>query len=281
MRQQKNKKLIPLAGFLLIAIIVIGGIKFYKGNLNTLSSDPVLICHAMGGLKGAKYSNSLEAFEKNYKEGFRVFEVDITTTSDNILVLRHDWTRKRGQKGLLKEKGYIPTYEEFMSTPLYGKYTPLSLADLFHLMKTHKDMYVITDTKKADYDTIIKQFKNLYKTAEEADALACLDRLIIQIYNDKMYDAVTSIYPFKNIIYTLYKRGTDNLDQLGQFCVEKNISIVTLNQKFYTDEIHDTLKKYGLKLYLHTVNDKEKALDFYKKGITGFYTDKLTPTDFR
>lgn len=245
-----------------------------------LSAEPVLIGHAMGGIKDAAYSNSLEAFKKNYRKGLRIFEADFATTSDNKLVLRHDWKKKRGQKGLLKEEGYIPTYDEFMNTPLYGKYTPLSLADVFQLMKRHPDVLIITDTKSDQYDKIVAQFQLLKETAEETDSMNCLDRFIIQLYNDEMYDAVTSVYPFKVFIYTVYQRGTDNFEQLCQFCVENDIKIVTMNQNKFKDEFMELIKQYDLKLFLHTVNDPEKANRFHDKGVSGFYTDILTDKDF-
>lgn len=249
-------------------------------SISDIHSDPLLIAHAMGGLEDGKYSNSLEAFTVNYKKGLRVFEADFQVTSDHVMVLRHDWTKKRGQKGLLKEDGYIPTAEEFLTTPLYGKYTPLALSDLFELMKKYEDVYIITDTKGKEHDEVISDFGLLVDTARQTDSLDCLSRFIVQIYNDEMYDAVLSVYPFTNWIYTVYQRGTDNFEQLCRFCQENGIPIITINYKKYKEEFQKLADEYGLLIYLHTVNDSDAALSFYEMGVDGFYTDEITPALF-
>ena len=58
-----------------------------------VATAPFMISHAMGGIGGTNYSNCLEAFNENYAEGHRVFEVDIELTSDGRMVLWHDWKR--------------------------------------------------------------------------------------------------------------------------------------------------------------------------------------------
>lgn len=277
-----KKQTMPILVLLSTIICILCGIYGYKQYKlwRVLNAEPLLIGHAMGGLDGGRYSNSLEAFEANYAKGIRVFEADLQVTSDNIMVLRHDWTKDRGQEGLLKYEGYIPTYDEFMNTPLYGKFTPLSANDLFKLMKKYDDIFIVTDTKSGDSETVIRDFELLVKTAKEARATSCLDRVIVQIYNDEMYDTVNNIYPFKHWIYTVYKRGIKDFDQLCEFCIDRDIEIITMNQNKYTDELQAMVDQYDLKLFLHTVNKKKKAKNYYEKGVDGFYTDKLKSTSF-
>lgn len=282
MKTNKKRFILVFIIFFIALLVYIGIYNYKQHTLNQiLNTDPLLIGHAMGGLDGGRYSNSLEAFEANYAKGIRVFEADLQVTSDNIMVLRHDWTDDRGQEGLLKYEGYIPTYDEFMNTPLYGQFTPLSIKDVFYLMKEYDDIFIITDTKSSDPETIKRDFELLVQTAKEARATSCLKRIIVQIYNDEMYDIVKNIHPFKHWIYTVYQRGTQDFEQLCQFCIEKDIKIVTMNQNKYKAELHEIVDQYGLKLFLHTVNSKKKSKKFYKKGVDGFYTDKLTSANFQ
>ncbi len=284
-KQQKNKKCVLIIGTVCLTLVTICvEICLIPSLRNSLALHmvrrPVLIAHAMGGISDGKYSNSLEAFEENYEKGMRIFEADFSVTSDHVMILRHDWTKSRGQKGLIKYDGYIPTYEEFMTTPLYGKYTPLSLADLFNLMKDHKDVYIITDSKAGSYEQVVDDFRLIYDTAQQTDSLNLLDRFIVQIYNDEMYDAVQSVYPFENIIYTLYQRGTDNLEQLCAFCTQHNITIITVNYKKYSTELQRLADENHLQVYLHTLNKSESALLYYRQGVDGFYTDNITPVSW-
>ena len=48
------------------------------------------VAHAFGAIDGHVYSNSLEAFQRNYGRGFRVFEVDLVRLADGTALLAHD-----------------------------------------------------------------------------------------------------------------------------------------------------------------------------------------------
>ncbi len=57
-----------------------------------LKSDTTrYLAHAGGEINGQRYTNSLEALNLNYSNGFRIFEIDIITTTDGHLVCAHDW----------------------------------------------------------------------------------------------------------------------------------------------------------------------------------------------
>lgn len=43
--------------------------------------------------EGDTLTNSRDAMEYDYKLGQRVFEADLAITSDDVVVLRHDWLR--------------------------------------------------------------------------------------------------------------------------------------------------------------------------------------------
>ena len=47
------------------------------------------IAHAGGRIEGMNYTNSLEALNNSYKNGFRLFELDIIETSDGEFVAAH------------------------------------------------------------------------------------------------------------------------------------------------------------------------------------------------
>lgn len=92
----------------------------------------MLIGHSFGSIDGNTYTGSLEAFQKKYEEGIRIFEVDFATAADGNIVLRHDWDADL-QEGISSEN--IPTSEEFKKILIKGKYTPLTFIDLLQLME--------------------------------------------------------------------------------------------------------------------------------------------------
>lgn len=271
--------------FLIIVIVCIGMVllyinheleRIYKGNL---WEGTVAIGHSFGAIDGHTYTGSLEAFEYNYQKGIRTFEVDLDITSDDKVVLRHDWGQKI-QEGISEES--IPTEEEFLSIPILEKYTPLSFYDLCFLMQKYPDIWIVTDSKYNDPETVNKQFKIMKETAEKAGDIQVLDRLVIQLYNEKMYEIVREVYPFKSYIFTMYMRWFGNVEDFIDVCrwsAEQNINVITMGYDLPTEEIMGIAKRYGIDVYLNTINNKEKALSFIQMGVKGIYTDKLSLKD--
>jgi len=101
------------------------------------ASENRFIAHALGGIEGFAYTNSKEAFIKNYAAGHRVFEVDMIFTADERLVCSHDWNTY----------GSPPNHLEFLNTKIQGKFTPLALMDVLVLLCDYPDAYLVTDTK--------------------------------------------------------------------------------------------------------------------------------------
>ena len=116
-----------------------------------------------GGINGKLYSNSLEAWNLSYKNGNRVFDADLMFTTDGQVVLRHEnsdnleLSEKIISKSAFKitDTGcleiiiddYPLTFEEFMDSKIYNKYTPISLEKMIDYMYEHKDLYISVDSK--------------------------------------------------------------------------------------------------------------------------------------
>lgn len=239
------------------------------------------ICHALGRtLEGDFLSNSKEAFLINYWRGQRVFETDLSITSDGILVLRHDWNTDLGQAEVFGEdfgrEGDTPvTAAEFMSAPVWGKYTPMTLKDWFVIMKSHPDIYMVTDTKF--YSDIEERFGLFVGTAVENGYEDVLSRVIVQIYYEDMYDEVSSVYPFENWIWTLYRIGYPGGNEVLDFMRRKDIPVLTMPSDGWSSQIGRELEGSGIKVYVHTVNDEEEARLRISQGVSGIYTDDIYP----
>lgn len=82
-----------------------------------------LIAHAFGGVDGASYTNSYEAFITNYNRGYRLFEVDLVQTTDGKLVARHDWSQKL-QPDLAAHRGRNVTKLQFANSLIMGRFQP-------------------------------------------------------------------------------------------------------------------------------------------------------------
>ena len=57
-----------------------------KNDYEIFNDKKRYIAHAGGEILGNTYTNSLEALNNSYKNGFRYFELDMIVTADNYIV---------------------------------------------------------------------------------------------------------------------------------------------------------------------------------------------------
>ena len=206
-----------------------------------------VICHALGSTaEGVGLTNSREAFVYNYRRGQRVFEA-------------------------------------FLNAPIYGQYTPLTLEDWFGIMETHPDIWLVTDTKYSQ--EVEKQFRLFVDTAVDNGYEDVLSRVIVQIYYKEMYDEVRAVYPFENILLTLYYIGyplgeAGEAEALKDFMAGNGIPVLTMPSGWWSEEIEKDLADSGIKVFVHTVNDGAEARQRLTEGISGIYTDVILPAEF-
>lgn len=239
------------------------------------------IAHAMGGIDGNSYTNSLEAFLVNYENGHRIFEVDLSLTSDNKLAAIHDWSVDSTvgicEFPLTEEQLDRPLSEtEFKELKIKGQYTPLTFEDIVQLMYSFPDIYIVTDTKETEEPYITMQFQYIVDTAAVDPAL--LDRIIPQIYNEEMYYSIMELYNWNSIIYTLYNQGAEfSPRKVISFSRQNGIRVITTNQGRADDLLLDGLWNNNCLIYMHTYNTLEDIAPLKEVGIHGFYTDFLIP----
>ena len=262
------------------------------------------VAHAMGDIDGHYYTNTLEAFNKHYEAGTRVFEVDFSLTSDNKLVCTHGWQDHKINRLGIEDGDESPmSYEEFMSSLVCGMYTPLDIDAVINIMKEHEDIYIILDFGADldfdyetnidlifDLDALMLRNKMLIDRFKEVDE-TLLTRVIPQIYYEDHYKELDKYYHFENYIYTLYKNFDKTTPkQIMQFVTENEISVITSNliddQEITTKEVlrqikNDRTLSKEMALFLHTYDDEKEVNKLYELGYSGIYSNILDETYFK
>ena len=261
-------------------IVLMNGVGCAKNKgSEDVAEIPRIITHACGRIDGHDYTNSLEALEYNYGLGQRAFEVDFRLTSDEKLVLKHEWN-DGFQEGI--DESHIPTLEEFKSKKILGKYTPMDINDLIIYMKEHEDIVIITDTKETDPDLIKKEFNAIKKALNEESATDLANRFIVQLYNEQMLGCVNEIMQFNCYIFTLYQVWLGDIESFPQYCEickNNNIKYITMVALFATDDVLKIANDYGIEVCVHPVNNREEAIEYFRRGIHSIYTDDLVFSD--
>ena len=152
-------------------------------------------------------------------------------------------------------------------------------------MEQYPDICIITDTKFTESDAFFLQFDAMLADARELGLTYLFDRIVIQVYSGNMRTALNNIYPFPHYIYTLYQDETpftgtkEDLEKKAAYCAERGIGGITMSSAWWNPAFPGIAKKYGIQLYLYTVNDAAQARQYLDAGCSGVYSDSLTPSD--
>lgn len=228
---------------------------------------PRLIAHAGGSIYGYRLTNSLEALNQSYREGFRFIEVDLNRTSDGELVLIHDW--ESVSRRMLGRKG-VCSLAEFRNADTMAGLTLLSLDDLLDWLAKHPDCTIITDIKHEDNCATLGQ---LAMQAGEQ-----MSQFIPQAYN---YEEFTTIREmgFEQVILTLYQLYGKALktDELISFANTEQPWSVTIPDTRLKEDLVSALADEGIPVYAHAVNSVDTFDEWVQYGLTGIYTDYFQP----
>jgi uncharacterized protein YjdB/glycerophosphoryl diester phosphodiesterase len=239
--------------------------------------DNDYVAHAMGDLGNKVYTNSLDAFLSNYAQGCRVFECDLSRTSDGGIVLWHSWDKN--QINADTPLGYVPTLAEFRGMKIDGRYTPLTYQDLIGLMKDYPDAQFLIDSKLDTPASAASMYSQMRDIAEEEDGLAAFDRTIVYVYSDSIYRAIDEVHHFDKYVYAFYllekkAPSVSRFKAISNFCAQNGIDVVALPDAWWSSGYMYALRKADLAMEIHVVNSAARAKKLIKSGVSWICTDK-------
>lgn len=145
----------------------------------SLSKDPNrFIAHAGGEINGKRYSNSLNALNNSYKNGFKLFELDIIETSDGYYVAGHDWINLKRDIAYPTDDETPLTLSEFRKYKNNGPLIQMDMDDINKWFQEHSDAILVTDkinepkafsSKFVDKDRLMMELFSKEKVKEGID----------------------------------------------------------------------------------------------------------------
>jgi len=225
---------------------------------------PFLIPQAGGNAEGYLYTNSLEAINYSYSRGAKFMEIDVEWTSDEQLVLLHDWEETIKRLFQVQPKKY--SLKEFKSFNMINKLTQLDFNDLVNWLYDRPSTFIVTDIKRDNINAlafISRQYPQIQS------------RLIPQIYDFDEYDKITNL-GYKKIILTLYKSNYSD-KEIIEFVRSHPVAAVTMPVWRAETNLPRELDALGIFVYAHTVNDTALMEELSKNGVKGFYSDMIQP----
>lgn len=226
------------------------------------SASDQLVAHAAGAIYGYRRTNSREALDESFRNGFLYFELDFERTSDGEIVLIHDWNsmaeRMFGQARQL-------TLEEFRTSDTFMDLTVMDLNDLLQWLRRHPDCFVITDIRPDNLSVL----KEISESAGDQTS-----QFIPQAYSFEEYRSIENL-GYEKIILTLYSM-TDLSDVTG-FAREEHPWAVTIPEEKLDENLVEELSGLGIRTFAHTVNTLDTWEYWHEFGLYGIYTDYFLP----
>lgn len=228
-------------------------------------SDPKrFIAHAGGMIDKEIYTNSLEALNNSYKNGFRYFELDILKTADGKYISYHDWENWRNK---FNYSGKIPTEKEFIEYSAKSKFKHLLMSDINKWFNEHKDAVLVTD--------------KINEPKEFAKHFIDKDRLMMELFSlekvkEGLDTGIKSAIVSQNVIDNLKENRLGTLINLGIKDIAVSYRYISKNISFLKK-----IKSLGINTYVFHVNyDKGIDENYIVKNemdyIYGMYADKWT-----
>jgi glycerophosphoryl diester phosphodiesterase len=244
------------------------------------------VAHAMGSIDRHTYTNSLEAFQRNYGRGFRVFETDLVRLKDGTALLAH--TGLEPNYGLNKPFQQS-TWADLRGHKYLGRYTILRSQDLVGLLRSHPDAYVILDSKYAE----VEIFRTLLRQAPER---SLRERILPHIVDQAMLNAMRTVYPLQNYVLALYRTQFHNryddpvvvdftrrnrAPSISMWWRTRNPSI-SLNanhfqERRYTASFVAALKAAGAVPSVHSIDNPADAQRFWDLRVALYSNEPFPP----
>lgn len=245
---------------LLIPLFVLGKKTDALRSISGEISPTTLVAHAGSGVYGFRYTNSLEALEESYNNGFQLIEIDFEWTSDGKVVAIHDWESMVAR--LFEIEPRVLSLKEFKTLETFQDLTLMDLDDLANWLRTKKDVFIVTDVKTDNLE-----FLSLVSQSYED----IQNQIIPQIYSFEEYEPAKEM-GYDNIILTSYKSFAND-DEIIEFVKENPVFAVTLDVNRAYSQLPRQLNDLDVFTYAHTVNDLYIFEELYENGVLGIYTD--------
>jgi len=247
------------------------------------------VAHAMGAIDGQPYSNSLEAFQRNYDRGFRVFECDQVLLADGTVLVAHDGLE--ANYGLNKAFPEA-TWADLAGHKYLGQYTILRSEDILQLLIQHPDVYVIPDPKYSRPEI----FGVYVRQATALGRLDVLQRLLPHVADQAELNTLRLYFPLQNYVLALYHTQALNRyddPEVVDF-VRRNrtpavmmwwrdrdfsISLAANGQQSrrFRQAFADSLRSAGAVVYVHSLADPVQIQRFWDLRIGGYSDEPFPP----
>lgn len=224
-------------------------------NRQAPASTP-FIAHGGGSIDGKNYTNSREAILHALEQGYQHVELDLQLTADSQLVCMHSMKDFQQMTGLT---GDTLTAAKFKEQRLYGRYTPVTAADVVALMGSHPFRLV---TDKISDPRLIDRYFHTVK-----------DRVMVEAFSIDDYRQLKALG--YTPMLSLYHDGIKRQYLSSCYQAREKIAWITTSVKSMADFKNIRLLKrlFGVKVAVFTTLPPNVVKEQLGDAIDLLYTD--------
>lgn len=218
-----------------------------------------------GEVKGIPSTNSLEALNESYKKGFRLIQVDLQWTTDEKLVLLHDWDETVSQLFSVSPKKY--SYEEFKNFKMVEGLHQMTFEDLKKWMDEHSAAHIVLNIQE---DTVkaLRTIRETYPGIQE--------NIIPEISDMQDYYPANAVDNYRNIILNISSKDYSDKEVIDFIKTYKHFGIA-MSLDRARGELPKKLEDEEVPTYVYTIDDKREKTEIIKNNVFGIYTNRLEP----
>lgn len=184
------------------------------------------------------------------------------------MVAAHDWRMFNRITGFEHKGDTAPTFAEFSSRRILGKYTPLSAADINKIFENDTTLYLVTD-KISSPKILGKYFPNLK------------NQMVVEAFCYEDYDTLCSEGYFR-VMFSILAQDFVNMFQkhfiYSYFNEGHKIEWVVSDVHLYNVLRFKYAAKYlGLNIAIYTINDIDELPSDIINDVDMIYTEKIKP----
>jgi len=198
------------------------------------------IAHAGCAIDGITYLNCVEALDLSYSKGCKLFELDLSLTTDGKIVAAHD------PPGI--------TEEEFMAKPpIAGKYHRINMESINLWFQNHPNAILVTD-KLNDPQRIYDEFKFRNRVIMELFTWEAVDKAIKLGIKPMVSENLIFGWSQKAMEMGIPPQSPPRGSDIEQTLKDKNIKYICMSRWYSikgNEKLLRRLKANGVKNYVY------------------------------
>jgi len=215
------------------------------------------------GAPNLAYENTIDSFDKAFKNNVDGIELDVQLTLDNQLAVFHDFDTisLNGRNNLIKDIQY--TDLQSLST----KFNIPKLDDVLQCMPRNKEIHIEIKSNQINNNIIVdKVLKSISKKNINKQC-------ILSSFNPFVLIAIKKKAPSQKI-GLLWTKSVDSSWFITHYSYYRiKPYSFHANIEYFNKQIESWAKSIGLKLYFYTVNTQQNLLKAKKHKAEGIFTD--------